>query len=366
MTFKGFKIGLVGPLPPPSGGMANQTRQLASLLEQEGATVEILQTNAPYRPRWIEPVQGLRALFRLLPYLLRLRRAAKRVDLFHVMANSGWAWHLFATPAIWIAKCHKVPVLVNYRGGGAEDFFSKSYSLVAPTMRAADCLVVPSEFLQQTFARFGWTTHVVPNVIDLGRFAPTHVKSGLPSPQPHIIVTRNLEPIYNIRTALEALALVKKRWPQVRMTIAGSGPDRDMLIKLADDLGLTCQVTFTGRLDNALMAQVYQQADLFVNPSLVDNMPISILEALASGVPVVTTDVGGIPFLVTHDQTALMVPPQNASAMAAALTELLEHWPKAERLAAAGREYVQRYSWPSVRSRLFDVYSKLVTSMRDA
>ena len=116
------RIGLVGPLPPPSGGMANQTRQLANLLKQEGAEVEIVQVNAPYRPQWIGKVKGVRALFRLIPYLLRMWRVAGQVQLFHVMANSGWAWHLFAAPAVWIGWLRRKPVIINYRGGEAASF----------------------------------------------------------------------------------------------------------------------------------------------------------------------------------------------------------------------------------------------------
>ena len=93
-THNGLKVGLVGPLPPPSGGMANQTLQLASLLRSEGVEVETIQVNAPYRPAWAAKLKGVRALFRMLPYLGALWSAAGRVQVFHVMANSGWSWHL--------------------------------------------------------------------------------------------------------------------------------------------------------------------------------------------------------------------------------------------------------------------------------
>lgn len=81
-----------------------------------------------------------------------------------------------------------------------------------------------------------------------------------------------------------------------------------MLEELACRLGLADVVTFTGRVDNEGMAALYQSADIMINPSLVDNMPISLLEALASSVPVVSTDVGGVPFMVEHEKTALLVP----------------------------------------------------------
>jgi L-malate glycosyltransferase len=340
--------------------MANQTRQLANLLTQEGVEVEIIQVNAPYRPQWVGSVRGIRALFRLVPYMIQIWSAAGRVQLFHVMANSGWAWHLFAAPAIWIGWLRRVPIVVNYRGGDAEAFFVQSFFWIRPTMRLVDRLIVPSGFLQQIFARFGLVAEVVPNVIDLERFTPDSAQKPAHSKEPRIIVTRNLETIYDVGTAVRALSIVKNSWPDVRMTIAGSGPERDALVELTQELGLASNVTFTGRLDNEHIALIYQQADVFVNPSLVDNMPISILEALASGVPVVTTDVGGIPFLVEHDKTAMLVPPRDAVAMAAALLELLSNRMKACRLASAGRDYVQRYTWGNVRGRLFDIYSKLV------
>ena len=100
MKFSALRVLLVGPLPPPAGGMANQTRQLAELLRAEGAQVEVVQVNAPYRPAWAERLKGVRALFRLLPYLLHLWRGCGRADVVHVMANSGWSWHLFAAPAV--------------------------------------------------------------------------------------------------------------------------------------------------------------------------------------------------------------------------------------------------------------------------
>jgi phenylacetate-CoA ligase len=340
--------------------MANQTRQLARLLEQERIEVEMVQVNAPYRPHWVGLLRGVRALFRLAPFLVRLWHAAGRVQLFHVMANSGWAWHLCAAPAIWIAKLRHVPVVVNYRGGAAEEFFARSFIWIRPTMRLADRLVVPSGFLQHVFMRFGLSTEVVPNVIDLSRFTPRPANRDSRPESPHLIVTRNLESIYDIGTAIRAFAILRNTRPGAHMTVAGSGPERQRLTELGRALGLATHITFTGRLDNDRIGELYQQADLLLNPSTVDNMPISILEALASGVPVVTTSVGGIPFMVEHQRTALLVPSRDAEAMARAALELLDDPIKAARLARAGRESVQQYAWQHVRGRWFEVYSGLV------
>jgi len=106
--------------------MANQCRQLARLLRAEGVEVEMVRTNVPYSPRWIASLRVVRSLFRLLPFLVRLWRVTGRVDVVHVLGNSGWAWHLCAAPAVWIAKIRRTPVIVNYRGGEADLFLARA------------------------------------------------------------------------------------------------------------------------------------------------------------------------------------------------------------------------------------------------
>jgi glycosyltransferase involved in cell wall biosynthesis len=355
-----FTVGLIGPLPPPSGGMANQTRQLAQLLRGEGIAVEVVQVNAPYRPQWIGAIKGVRAVARLLPYLVRLWRAAGRAQLFHVMANSGWSWHLYAAPAVWIASMRGCPVVVNYRGGEAQSFFAHSFFWVEKTLRRVNALVVPSGFLQQVFRQQGVAVTLVPNIIDLERFrARAEQKRG--SASPHLIITRNLEAIYDVATAIRAFHIVQQEFPAARLSIAGSGPEEQNLKALVASLGIAEAVTFLGRLDNEKMGALYACADLMLNASLVDNMPISILESLASGVPVVTTNVGGIPHLVEHERTALLVAPRDPEAMARAILALLRDSAKAAALAHEGLKLVQPFAWVNVKKQWLDVYSRLAT-----
>jgi glycosyltransferase involved in cell wall biosynthesis len=214
--------------------------------------------------------------------------------------------------------------------------------------------------LQEVFQRFGLSTVVVPNIIDLSRFKPRSSITESWCVSPHLIVTRPLEPLYDVGTALRAFAIVREKRAGARMTIAGGGPDRDTLIALAHDLGVAPYVKFVGRLENDRIPELYVEADIFVNSSLYDNMPISILEALASGVPVVSTDVCGIPFLVEHQKTGILVPPRDAAAMAQAVLDLLDNPSLAEQLVRAGRNLVQQYTWSHVRPRLLEVYSGLI------
>ena len=360
-------IGLIGPLPPPPGGMANQTLQLNELLSRDGHRVELVRMNAPYSPAWAGRVPVLRAGVRLLPYLWRLWRVAGKVQLLHVMANSGWSWHLFAAPAIWIARLRGCPVVVNYRGGEADAFLQRAADWVGPSLRRSAALLVPSGFLEAVFRRHGFGSTVVPNVINLERFGHAEGRATPPGCRaPSVLVARHLEPIYDNQTALRAFALLAARYPAAQLVIAGSGPEAGMLAALADHLGISQAVRFTGRIDNSAMAALYREADIMLNPSLVDNMPNSVLEALAGGVAVVSTDVGGVPYLVEHRRSALLVPPQNPQAMADAMFLLLGEPDLKERLRQAGLQLADQYTWAQVRPRLLQVYRSVIEKANKA
>jgi len=348
---------LVGPLPPPSGGMANQCEQLMRLLHAEGAPVTLVRTNAPYRPRWIGHLPVVRAAARLLPYLHDLWRGIGQAEVVHVLANSGWAWHLLAAPALWIARLRGVPAIVNYRGGLADEFLQAAPLHVHRALRQAALRVTPSTFLRDVFARQGLQAEIIPNIIDLQRFAPRAPRDF--GAAPHLVVTRNLEPIYDIATALRAFAALRRQFARASLTVAGEGPERAALERLAAELGIAPSVRFAGRIDNADIAALYADADLMLNPSTADNMPISILEALASGVPVVSTDAGGIPHLVQHGRTALLVPVGDASAMAAAALRVLAEPALAARLREQGLRECARYAWPSVRRQWLSAYERI-------
>ena len=333
-----------------------QTRQLAELLRRDGFSVELVPVNRPYRPRWVARVPVVRAFFRLLPYLAALLRAAGRNDLLHLMANSGWSWHLFATPAILVARIRRLPIVINYRGGSAPEFLARQGRWVLPFLRRANVLAVPSGFLAEVFQPYGLNATIVPNIVDLQRFlgaAEARADSGRPL---HVVVTRNLEPIYDIATALRAFALIRQSRPDGRMRVAGSGPERDRLMEEARKLGVDEAVEFTGRLDADAMARLYRTADIMLNPSLVDNTPNSILEAWASGVAVVSTRVGGVPHLVAEGRDAILVPAGDPGAMADAVIGLVNDPERLRLLREEGERSARRFAWDQVKPIWLRVY----------
>ena len=341
-----LRVVIVGPLPPPAGGMAGQTLQLLDLLTADGIAAEVVRTNPPYRPRFVGRLRGVRAAVRLVPYASRLWRAAGRASVFHIMANSGWAWHLFAAPAIWVGKLRGARVIVNYRGGLAEPFLAGAPAIVRRTLGWADAIAVPSEFLRAVFARNHIDAKVIPNVVDLERFAPAPAEtSHFSASVLCLVIARNLEAIYDIPTAVRAFVKVQAAHGGARLVIAGSGSERAPLVRLVADLGVQKAVEFAGDLDRDAMVELYRSADIVINSSVADNAPNFILEALACGKPVVSTDAGGIPFIVRHRVTALLVPPRDPAALALAVTELLADADLRGRLVRRGLELVQRFSW---------------------
>ncbi|ANE56310.1 glycosyltransferase family 4 protein [Methylomonas sp. DH-1] len=352
-------IGLIGPLPPPFGGMANQTKQLNELLTSEGLKVTLVRTNADYKWHWVTDLKGIRALARLLPYLLELWRVAGNVECMHVMANSGWSWQLYAAPAIWIGWIRKVPVVVNYRGGDAERYFKSSIRWVAPSLNKATVLVVPSMFLFQVFELFGYKAKVIPNIINLERFKfKPHLISNNRSLR--LVITRNLEKIYGIDAAIHAVAILKSILIDVKLVIAGSGPLQDELKGLAETLELSHSVEFVGKLEPEQIAKLYYDADIMLNPATVDNMPNSVLEALACGLPVITTNVGGIPFIVKDNESALMVESNNAQMLADAILKLVNDSDLYNKLAVNGFAVANQYGWCVVKEQWLGLYKELV------
>jgi glycosyltransferase involved in cell wall biosynthesis len=351
---KTMRLGLVGPLPPPSGGMAMQTLQLARLLEEEGIEVELVQTNAHYRPQFIERIKGIRAVFRLIPYLLRVWRLTGSADVIHLMANSGWSWQLFAAPVIWLGWWRKTPVIVNYRGGEARKYLASSARWVKPSMARASRLVVPSGFLHQVFAEFGISSTIIPNIIDMETFHPA---PNLPQGTDFtLVITRNLEPIYGLDTAIRAVALAADQVPSIKLKIAGSGPQQRELLELVQHLGLGQVVSLQGRLERSEIVDLYQNANVMLNPTHVDNMPNSVLEALACGLPVISTNVGGVPFMVQDGDTAVLVDPGDVQAMGEAIVILYQDHELRQRLRESGRREVAQYSWEKVRPQWLALY----------
>lgn len=355
--FRDLAVVIVGPVPPPPGGMANQTLLLAAALRGEGARVEVVAVNAPYRPAWVGRIPLLRAGFRLVPYVWRLWRLLRATDVVHVMANSGWSWYLFAMPALRVAALRPCRIVVNYRGGDAKTFFARSWRWLERDLRRAT-VVVPSEYLRGIFRQYGIEALIVPNLLDERDFPSGAFPEAADAASPCLLVTRNLEAIYAIDDAILAAALLTARYPRLKLVIAGDGAERSRLEALASARLPADAVEFTGFVDRERIAQLYRRATVLVNPTTVDNSPNSVIEALAAGVPVVSTNVGGIPDLIRDGEHGLLVAPGDPEALSDAIARVLEDAALRARLVARGRERTEAFRWHNVREALGRIYER--------
>lgn len=317
-------------------------------LRQEGHEVFAVPTNVlGLASRWrrIPVVRGVVNFLRFLP---RLWRGCSHGNVVHIFSHSYLSFVLFSAPAVAAGKLRRKRVLLHYHGGAAGPFLKRWYWLLAPVFRAADAIIVPSGFLGTTFATFNLTTVEVPNILPLANI-PYRDRPHL---LPRIVMARHLEPAYNIACGLRAFALVYKSFPDAVLTVAGDGSERLNLVMLCSELGITQSVRFTGNIDNQAMIAAFDKADIYLNSSRIDNQPVSLLEAFACGLAVVSTDVGGIPHMARHGEDALLAPDDDAEALAACMMTLLQNPELATRLIRNGRERVQAHSWESIYSRL--------------
>lgn len=341
-----LRICVVAPSLDILGGQAvHADRLIARLRAVPGVTVELLPVNPrlPGPLRILQRVKLVRTVVTSIAYVATLLARLPRYDVVHAFSASYFSYLLAPLPALLVARLYGKPVILNYHSGEAEDHLRR-WPLSRRTMRLATRIIVPSRWLVEVFARFGLRAEAVFNHVD-AEGIPWRARSA---PRPLFLSNRNMEPHYNVGLVIRAFASVQRRHPDALLLVAGDGPQRRALEALARELGLA-GVEFLGQVSPESMGALYDRCDVYLNGSDVDNMPLSILEAFAAGLPVVTTDAGGIPHLVADGETGLLVPRGDQERLAAAALRVLDEDGLASRLADRARqELLDRYTWPAV------------------
>ena len=175
--------------------------------------------------------------------------------------------------------------------------------------------------------------------------------------RPHLVCTRGFHPYYRVDIVVRAFAEVKRAFPEARLDLLGDGPLESQIRQLVKHLNLA-DVNFIGVAAHREIAQFYNRADILINASVLDNMPVSILEAFASGTPVVSTAPKGIRYLVDHGRTGLLSEPGTYRA-AKNVVQLLENPPLSSRIALEAKQECSLYSWPRVRGQWLDLYQSI-------
>jgi L-malate glycosyltransferase len=211
--------------------------------------------------------------------------------------------------------------------------------------------VVPSAYLQDVFRKFGIEAKVIPNLVDVEQIRHRE-RSEL---RPILICTRGCEPYYAVDDVVRAFGLVQATYPQTQLILVGGGSGEAAVRELAAELHLK-NVEFAGRVSRSEIGAFYDRADIFINASILDNMPVSVLEAFEAGTPVASTAPDGIRYIVEHERTGLLSMPRDWRQLGENVLRLLREPGLSRTLAGNARRQAQAYRWEAVREQWLDLY----------
>ncbi len=307
------------------------------------------------------PVISVSALrnryWRLVDIVTTLVRKRKSIDLVMLQVYGGPSF-VVEDIASWLGSHLGHRIIMTLHGGAMPSFMGRFPRWSRRVLGRADALIAPSEYLARAVTAYGFRARVIPNIIQLSAYQYRHRQQV----RPRMLWMRSFDPDYNPTMAVRVLALLRNRAPDATLVMAG--PDGGLepeVRRLARELGLNGAVHFSGFLDMAQKLVQGDAADIFINTNHIDNMPVAVVEACAMGLPVVSTDVGGIPDLLTAGETALLVPDGDSKLMAEAIYRLLNDPGLAGRLSANGRQLAERSSWERARQQWEDVFAELLS-----
>jgi glycosyltransferase involved in cell wall biosynthesis len=285
-----------------------------------------------------------------------MRRSLAASDILHLFCPSDVSFAVHVAPAILLGRFYGKKIILSYRHHEAEIELEKNRLWMPLFLRMCDLVVVSTQYIQRVFAWYGIDSAVIPEAVAADMFRPRKVEKI----QPRIILTRAHVSRNNLTCALKAYRLVKQKYPRAEMVIAGDGPQRADLEALVAAEKLN-GITFIGEVEQRELARWFAEVDVYVNCSTIDGLPASLLEALAAGLPVVTTGVGGIPEVVKDGVNGLIVPPNDPATLAERVFRLVESPELAAKLSEQAQQSVRRYSWEQVCRQWEDVFFRLFT-----
>lgn len=305
---------------------------LGVFLEVEGYNVEFTSDK---KNQWVRMLDMIRVTF------LKVRK----VDFILIdtySTSSFW----YAVVCSQIARVFKVKYVPILRGGDLPNRLKNNPKLCRMVFANAYQNVAPSAYLKQAFESAGFTNVIhIPNSIEIDKY-------GFKSREkitPKLLWVRAFASIYNPEMAVKVLQQLQEKHPSASLTMVGPDKDGSLQTTKAFAKSIGVAVNFTGQLSKEDWWQLASEHDVFINTTHFDNTPISVMEAMALGLPVVSTDVGGIPYLLTDKENALLVPDNDDKTMTEAILDLLNDEIKANQLSKNARIFIEQMDWQVVK-----------------
>ncbi len=316
-------------------------------------TVETLSSHLAQEGYRIETSSSVKnPVLRLLDMLWSVVKDQKCDFVLIDTYSTSAFWYAFLVSQLCrILKKKYVPIL---HGGNLPQRLEKNPGLSRLIFNYAYRNVAPSNYLLHEFQKFGYTNIVfIPNSIEISGY-PFKQRNGI---APKLLWVRAFSRIYNPKMAVTVFHKIKMKYPEAKLCMVG--PDKDGsyadVKKYAASLSL--EIEFTGQLPKAEWIALAAAYDIFINTTHFDNTPVSVMEAMALGLPVVTTDVGGIPFLLKNNQEALLVADNDGIGMVDAIVSLIENPEMTKEMVRKARIKAESWDWDAVKEQWKDLLS---------
>ncbi|AUC22801.1 glycosyl transferase family 1 [Polaribacter sejongensis] len=310
---------------------------LSSLLRQEGfsLTVSSDKTNK---------------ILRLLDMCFSLLKNRNKVDyvLIDTFSTVNFYYALIISQLSRVFRLKYIPIL---HGGDLPHRLDKNPFFSDLIFKNSYKNIAPSNYLKSAFEEKGYKTMFIPNIVEIENYNFKLRESLVPK----LFWVRAFKEIYNPTLAIKVLNVLKKEYPNAKLCMVGPFVDYsyDDCVKLVSELKLENSVEFTGVLLKENWHKKSEEFDIFINTTNFDNTPVSVMEAMALGLPVVSTNVGGIPFLIDDKIDGLLVSKSNAKEMANAIITILDNtYPN---LAIKARKKVTNFSWENNKEKWFQI-----------
>ncbi len=341
------RLCFVGPmLGVNPGWVTTQGEILAGLLAGEGYAVRTTSSIPARLPRLADTLRSLVAW-------------RGQIDLVIHQVFSGPAF-VIADAASALCRLLGLRQIFVLHGGALPEFAAARPGWVRRVMGRAAAIVAPSEYLAHTFGVYpelAARIRVIPNILAIEDYPYRH----RPAVAPRLLWMRTFHDWYHPEMAVEVLSLLRQTYPAATLTMGGQEKGLGPAVReLAQRRGLAEAVRFPGFLGPDDKRREFAAHDIYLNTNRVDNMPVSVLEAAAFGLPVVATAVGGVPFLLRHGETGLLVPDGDAAAMSAAVGRLLEEPGLAATLSTNGRQLAESCAWQPVKARWQTLFTEVL------
>jgi glycosyltransferase involved in cell wall biosynthesis len=296
-------------------------------------------------------------ILRLLEMLFTIWQQRKYYQIAQVDVFSGQAFVWAYLSTRFLKLIHK-PVVLSLHGGNLPNFAQKFSKYVKRLFFLADAVTVPSEYLLGSMKPYRNDLVLIPNALNKNNY---HFIQRV-SARPVLIWLRAFHQIYNPELAIRVISHLQKETQNIRLIMVG--PDKgdgsfQRTIQLTSRLELDRNVELSGAVPKAEVSNWLNKGDIFINTTNYDNTPISIMEAMFQGLCIVSTHVGGIPYLLTDNEDALLVPPNDPAAMAAAVKRLLTEPGLAQKLSFNAHKKAEQFDWSVVLPQWEKLFAEL-------